>query len=361
MERLEPIPVIKDVKHPLADPTEPVSFRVDNVLTEAPEEGIDWNTVLDVFLFTALFVLGITALYFRDELKSAVFGEILVNSGITPIVLAVWALMLGSRLFRRQNAIKAVSAGIVFSLGYGILHWEGELDMFDFSSLIGLFGPALLELGFVFFIGKVFFLAEDAELQVERLEKDLDEARRSPGLGLALSYFYNFLLPTASNFVGLNTVIHIGQPSQQHTLTHGKRLFVFIPRHLNDTDIKVELRKMQTERLAFQGKPADKSPTHRPMFLLFLENDEEKKTCGFGFDVPTVIGSCWDRARFSENPEEAKERVVKEILDFQNSLQELVDKNETTRERVVLVSIPPSPFDARALLHIARKIDEEEK
>jgi hypothetical protein len=27
----------------------------------------------------------------------------------------------------------------------------------------------------------------------------LEQAKRSPGMGLALSYFYNFILPTASN------------------------------------------------------------------------------------------------------------------------------------------------------------------
>jgi hypothetical protein len=98
------------------------------------------------------------------------------------------------------------------------------------------------------------------------------------------------------------------------------------------------------------------SKTHRPLFVFLLEADAERKTCGYCFDIPTVISSCWDRAR-DEDTDEARGRVADEIVDFQNELQRLVSGNVATRDRVALVSTPPC-VDAAALLHIARKLSE---
>ncbi len=92
------------------------------------------------------------------------------------------------------------------------------------------------------------------------------------------------------------------------------------------------------------------------MFVFLLEADPERKSCGYCFDIPTVISSCWDRAR-DEGTDEARERVAQEIVDFQNELQRLVSGSPATRDRVALVSTPPH-FDAPALLHIARKLTE---
>lgn len=83
MERLDPIPTIPSPAHPLADPNERVSFRVTGPLVEPPKTGIDWNNVLDACLFLTLLVVGLLLLYYREELKLLIFGEIFLNAGVT--------------------------------------------------------------------------------------------------------------------------------------------------------------------------------------------------------------------------------------------------------------------------------------
>lgn len=317
--------------------------------------------------------MGAAVLYWRNEIGFDsetgrfkgwdTFGGIFVNSGITPIVLATWALVLGSSVFRRQNMIKAASAGICFSTGYVLLHVSGEVDLWDYSHLVPILGPALFEMGVVFFISKVFFMTEDAELQVERLEAELAEAKKSPGMGLALSYFYNFLLPTASNWKGIGTEISI--QNEVYKVSSGPFIYVFIPRTLTGVDMKAQLREMQDAGVTFQGKPLElKEASHRPMFLFLLQRDSNAKTAGYCFDVPTVISSCYDRANSvqgdTEEREKAMANVMREIVDFENNLQLLVNNHEKTRDSVVLVSIPPPPFDSRELIHIASKVSSRE-
>lgn len=160
--------------------------------------------------------------------------------------------MLGSSMFRRQNLLKALSAAIVFSAGYSIMHYEEGLG-WDLSSLLAIFAPACLELGVVFVISKFFFMAEDAELLVEKLEDQLAEARRSPGVGLAMSYFFNFLLPTCANLKDgvLDTSISVN--NKPTNLSAGRHFFVFVPRSLEGVDIKQKLQMMQKNEGVAQG------------------------------------------------------------------------------------------------------------
>jgi len=67
--RFDPIPTVPAPKHPLANPTDRVSFVVSNTLSPPPKTGIDWSHVLDATLFVSLLVIGAGLLYFREELK----------------------------------------------------------------------------------------------------------------------------------------------------------------------------------------------------------------------------------------------------------------------------------------------------
>ena len=344
-DRLEPIALISCPKHPVQHDS-PVAFVVRTSIEDPPNEEFDWNVVLDVLLFVSLFCSGAALLYFREQLGLGVFGGIFLNSGLTPIVLTSWTLMWGSTMFRRQNAIKAISAGIVFSTGYSLLRYDGMEQ-----SLFELLAPSFLEIGLVFFISKMFFLAEDAELMVERLQTELDEAKRSPGVGMAMSYFYNFLLPTASSMSH-----RVLMSNEEYKLEGPVQLHVFIPRDLNENDIKKALRDMQNEGSCFQGKPLEKeNASHRPMFVFCLEKDDEKRSCFGLFDVPTIISSCWDR---SGHDEEKRGKIKREIIDFQNALKDLVQSNESTKNVVHLVSVPPLPLKPDALKHLIRKIHD---
>lgn len=179
-------------------------------------------------------------------------------------------------------------------------------------------------------------------------------------MGLALSYFYNFLLPTASNWKGLGTEMLVD--NEIHKVKDGPVIYVFIPRTLNEIDMKAQLKQLQASGAAFLGKPVELQGTsHRPMFLFVLQKDSSKKSVGYCFDVPTAISSCYDRAnsvKGEEDRAQAMNNLVRELVDFQNNLQDLVSQHDSTRNSVALVSVPPPPFDAAVLAHIAGRVHE---
>ena len=95
-----------------------------------------------------------------------VFGGIFVNAGIAPFILCTWTIVLGASMFRRQNMIKAICSATVFTIGLSLVRYHSSDANLDVSMLLGLLAPAFLELGVVFLINKLFFMTEDAELQV---------------------------------------------------------------------------------------------------------------------------------------------------------------------------------------------------
>ncbi|CAF4253440.1 unnamed protein product, partial [Rotaria magnacalcarata] len=60
-------------------------------------------------------------------------------------------------------------------------------------------GYALFATALLILTTKFFFLIEDEQVRIERLERELKKAKQSAGMGMALSYFYNFIVPTAAN------------------------------------------------------------------------------------------------------------------------------------------------------------------
>ena len=332
--------------HPLDDPSLPVAFCVTRALQYEKKKGLDWSRFLDVAFFLSLLSVGGVLLYIRKELRISTFGSILCEAGLTPLLLTTWSLTTGgSSVFRRQNIIKACSAAIVFSVGFRLLQQQDEAD------LIAILAPACLELGVVFFITKFFFLAEDLELQVERLESELEKAKKSPGVGLALSYYFNFVLPTAQACGSGLAELSVSDPAGEEELrvAANHRFFILLPRDLGSIDVKQQLRALD----CWQGRPVAKGQEHRPMFLSFLEHSIAEESASIPFDVPTVLHSCWSRALIEGR---AGDGVASEVLDFQNELQRLCMENPVTAQFVSIVSIPPAPFHRGQLLHMCRKI-----
>jgi len=238
---------------------------------------------------------------------------------------------------------------------------------------IVVFGTSIFEMGALFFIQKFFFVAEGDEVRIERLENELKEAKRAPGMGMALSYFYNFIIPTAVNLrneeeeecTPIDMEIKRGEMAE-YSLKKS-HLLVFVPRNLDGSDMKVFLRNISQDRQVLQGKPKEKpgKATHRPMFVYFLEWNQDTKTCNGLFDIPTIISSIWDRAQdeIKHHPNEKEELILemeKEIMDFQNKLHQLVAKNEVTRRCVRILSMPPLPFQFDQMKEIALKVLETE-
>jgi hypothetical protein len=130
------------------------------------------------------------------------------NGAFDPLMLSLWSLSTGATTFYRQNIVKAIVSLVLLCVGIYVLY--------DASvGIEAVLGSAFFEFGALFFITKFFFLVEDNEILIERLQKQLAEARRSPGkeffftlffkslskkgMGMALSYYYNFIVPTAAN------------------------------------------------------------------------------------------------------------------------------------------------------------------
>jgi len=191
---------------------------------------------------------------------------------------------------------------------------------------------------------------------------------------MALSYYYNFILPTAANLrdkeeeeplTPIDMEVERGK-FQDFTLTKGQ-LLVFVPRSLDGSDMKVFLRNISQEKKVLQGKPKERpgKGTHRPMFVYFLDWNEEKKTCNGLFDLPTIISSIWDRAQDEIKNHHAKEKEVrenieKEILDFQNKLHELVSNSVFTKKCVRIISMPSLPFEFNKMKEVALEILEKD-
>jgi len=153
---------------------------------------------------------------------------------------------------------------------------------------------------------------------------------------------------------------------QEFALTKSQ-LLVFVPRNLDGSDMKAFLRTMSQNKKVLQGKPKERpgKGTHRPMFVYFLDWNDEKKTCDGLFDIPTIISSIWDRAQDEikhghTDEAEVKKNTEREILDFQNKLHELVSGSLHTSRCVRVISMPSLPFEFEKMKEVAQKVLEKD-
>mmetsp|Transcript_23422 Transcript_23422/g.61319 ORF Transcript_23422/g.61319 Transcript_23422/m.61319 type:complete len:456 (-) Transcript_23422:182-1549(-) len=387
-------------------------FPVKGHLVPLKPEPFDFRDVAHPLFFVLLVIVGATlSIEDADDSEgiSNVLGAILFAAGLTPAVIYSWSFFLGYGLRRTQDLLRALSSATIMAVGAGMMN-SGSGESYE------LFAAGLFEIGVLFFVEKFFFLAGDEEKIIKALRLELHEALRSPGTGMAMSYFYNFVLPTASCLAGDHPDIDMEKSRgvfEDYTLST-PTFFIFIPRTLDGTDLKKALSDGTRSGMLRMGKPRppkDSDRPHRPMFMYFLQSDPERGTCDGMCDFPTIISSCWDRmedrkarhvqARASavESPDghiddrafsavsESRTRVnsiarlrrtarepltaslgiaeeegldvtiPKELRDFQNALLDLVLSNPITAQSVQIVSIPAPPLDfssLSAMLHDLR-------
>lgn len=332
-------------------------FEVTAPLGPAPSKGIDWRKYLDGAFFTTLLVVGLIIVFTTSSIDALIdFGSMFFDGGLTPLLISTWTIVTGATMFRKRNIIKICASAVLLVTGIVLLKTQQDVSV---TSI----GYSLFEIGALFFISKFFFLVEDSELWIERLERQLEEAKRSPGVGMAMSYFYNFIVPTAANLrtkeegdTPIDMEVGKGQ-FQEYMLKHNE-LFVFVPRDLDGSDMKLFLRNISTDKSVIQGKPKERpgKGTHRPMFVYFLHWDPEQKICDGLFDIPTIISSCWDRA---QDRIELREEIDREIIDFQNQLITLVNVHPLTRGKVRIVSLPPLPFNLATIKSTVEKLQNQ--
>jgi len=321
------------------------------------KKEVDIETILNISFFLALLGIGFGLVYYTTDLQlETLLGALFFDGGLTPLVLSGWAFITGPGTFKKRNVLKVCTSMILVGIGFILLGIRSQGEVF--SSV----GAVLFETGAIFFVSKMFFLAEDDEMRIERLEKQLEEAMLSPGAGMALSYFYNFVLPTAANLNAKNE--KDGKTSvsmevkrgvfEDYELQHSQ-LLIYIPRDLDGSDMKIFLRKITDTNSVIQGKPKERpgAGTHRPMFVYFLEWDASTHICDGLFDIPTIISSIWNRA---QDQKELTVDIRQEIIIFQNALWKLVQSNPITADRVKMVSVPSTPFEISGMKLAARKV-----
>jgi hypothetical protein len=193
---------------------------------------------------------------------------------------------------------------------------------------------------------------------------------------MALSYFYNFVLPTCMHLphpdhekpATLDVEVAPRQPTAPVQLTHPE-LLIFIPRTLEKgADLKAAIRRATEERALYPAKPQQQEGVpgfHRLMFAFCLRVHQSDGGTGQGVpnvaaglcDVPTIISAALDRA--ADPYEKLKVDPARDIRDFQNRLVELISQNPHTHGKARIISLPPFPFDIRVLAAFAGSRDSQ--
>jgi len=348
-------------KLPPTTDIEKAAFEVNSALEEHPDKKFNLDTLLNITYMILLVGVGFGLVYISSELEPINFsGDLLFNGGLTPLLLSVWAFITGPRSFHGRNAIKMASSMFLVGVGSYLVGIQTKEEVTE------AIGSVFFETGALFFISKMFFLEEDDESRIERLEKQLAEAMVSAGAGMALSYYYNFVLPTAANLNGKEeqngkTPISMEVKRgvfEDYELQHSN-LLIYVPRDLDGSDMKLFLRKITDTTQVIQGKPKDKpnAGSHRPMFVYFLEWNATDHTCDGLFDIPTIISSIWNR---KQDQKELQVEPREELIIFQNYLWNLIQSNPITAARVKLVSVPPMPLEIIGMKLAARKLYSED-
>eukprot|EP00040_Diaphanoeca_grandis_P019249 m.101526 g.101526 ORF g.101526 m.101526 type:complete len:457 (-) comp27333_c0_seq7:111-1481(-) len=361
---------------PTSEAFENAVFDVSKPILQLPDDSIDYRTVAQPAFFVLLLAIGATLTFsFDGGVESKVhFSELLVLAGLTPAVLYFWSFCVGYGLRRSQDFLRVVFSVTLMAIGFSI--WQG-------TDLQVMIWHGIFEIGALFFIEKFFFLAADDEKIIKDLKARLDAALRSPGTGMAMSYYYNFVLPTASCMKEDAITIDMEKSRgvfEDYRL-HQKTMYVFVPRTLDGTDMKKELSNGTRSGALKMGKPKvpkDGEP-HRPMFMYFLAANDESFVCNGMCDFPTIISSCWDREqamKLSALPQDElpprslyqritnpigrpehlsighraqfgrfESTIPREIEDFENELLRLINSDDATKDVVRIVSIPCPPFD----------------
>jgi hypothetical protein len=354
----------------------PDTFLVKHPIVD-PEPGVDWRAILtDVAFLFLLTVLGVGFLFGGAiELGQTsppfvnLFADVFFGAGFTPFVFNFWAFVTapGSRAIkgrRKQDLVRVVVSLVWVAVGMGMISVASAPLPYG-AVMLGVFGGAMVEIVVLIAIQKFFWFAEDDAKVIQRLEETVEQLRTSASYGLALSYFYNFVLPICSHLRvpaennGVTPIdIEIGKNQFSQGELTDSSLYILVPRNLEaGADIKATLRAGTDDKVLQSGKPqplAGAPPSHRPMFIFFVKLSAASTM--HAVDIPTVLSSIRDRADAAKKQAEAnrqngvKQTVVqvdieREIHTFTNALLELVQGDERARQLVHVLMVPSMPFN----------------
>jgi len=257
-----------------------------------------------MILFCLLFVVGVILLVIDIKVNGKLsnsyikesMAQLFHDAGLTPFVLSVWALLTGSTKFKKENIIKVFSSFFLLTIGIIFVISSKE-------SYLPMISSALIEIAALFIISRLFFLREDSELMVERLDKQLEQIQNSLPANLALSYFYSFILPLARGLNNNQLAVKLSVNNNEEYILTKNVMTIFIPRNLNEN-------KLKNITLGKTGILKDYK-SYRPLiahFLQYHEQDEDKnndkhenkdedkglKRAAGMYDIPTILDSIYE-------------------------------------------------------------------
>jgi hypothetical protein len=356
----------------------PDTFLVKHPIVEE-EAGVDWRAILtDVAFLVLLTVLGVGFLFGGAlELGQSeppfvnLFADVFFGAGFTPFVFNFWSFLTapGPRAIkgrRKQDLIRVAVSAVWVAVGLGMISKATEGLPYG-AVLLGVFGGSMVEIVVLIAIQKFLWFAEDDAKKIQRLEDTIEQLRHSASYGLALSYYYNFIIPICSHLRlpsengGVTPIdLEIGKNQFSQGELTDSSLYILIPRCLNaGADIKATLRSGTDDKVLQSGKPQPlpgAPASHRPMFIFFVKLTSTPQSTMHAVDIPTVLSSIRDRADAAAKQAEAnrqngvKQTVVqidieREIHTFTNSLLELIRSDERTRQLVQVLMVPAMPFN----------------
>jgi len=285
---------------------------------EGPPPTWDSKRTADLMLFLTLMAMGIAyeiiivKSYSKEGGVTTEIGLVLIGAAMTPLLLSLWALIFGLGTKRSDDFTRVGITFFAYFVGVMLCSWDVDH--------VGQWGSKAFYMAMMFIINQLMLIEPDPEQATQSLMTKYKQALASAGTGMALSYFYNFVLPTAQSLeacVKAGTIRIQLEGAQRGQFSDAEfrpvttpRLNVICPRDLpiDDGDIKKQIRTLTQAKGGLKvGRllPPQGVGGHRPMFLNFLEapseggaaDSEAERTpiMSAMLDIPTIISASYDR------------------------------------------------------------------
>jgi hypothetical protein len=309
---------------------DPVAFEVREQYLRVNARTYKWK-IFDAVYLAFLVGLGIL-LWFTlpNERSETIIGFTLINASTVALAIFVWPIFSGPVLFKRRNIFRTFIAILLLIIGVLII-------IFQYDSAPGAIVIAsIFSVALLFLISKAFLLIEDSEVYANTVLQELKTTRSSLSHGLAMGYFYNFLVPVCES-ISNETVVEVekGRGDMVKTSLSHPYFFVVIPSSLPEDKIKESVANGIRDKHFYSCKIMNPQQ-HRPMFFNLVSWNQETATSDGLFDIPTTIGTLINFARL-ESPKDYS--IEMEITKFQNVLVFLIAKHPHIAEKIRIISI----------------------
>ncbi|EOD11763.1 hypothetical protein EMIHUDRAFT_120249 [Emiliania huxleyi CCMP1516] len=173
-------------------------------------------------------------------------GLMLFDAALLPFVLATWAALLGLGTRRAKDVTRAAIALVLLLLA---LLFRSDTkpvtrgELFELAFIVGT----------VHFVNNLLMLEDDPEADVAALVRKYRRALSLAGTGIAMGYFFNFVLPIVRAIDGgrkrlpgsaAATPLPIMLDGKNEALRGSCALNILIPRDLPDVHLRDAIRKL---------------------------------------------------------------------------------------------------------------------